>query len=345
MDTTPPPTALTPLRPDPAAPAGGRALSQGLASDPAIATRGLTKTFGTGRKARTVVADLDLAVPRGVVYGFLGPNGSGKSTTMKMLLGLLAPTRGDVALLGTPLDRRSRGPLMARTGSMIERPPGYTHLTGAENMRIIQRMLGLTDRQVERALDLVRLSEHKDRLVRAYSLGMKQRLGIAMALAREPELLVLDEPTNGLDPAGIEEVRHLLIDLAGQGVSVMVSSHLLDEIDRMASVLGILSAGRLVFQGTRSDLMRRSVPDLHLVSPSADAVGPALLTGIVPSGAEARSLRRVPDGLQIAGLSADAAAELARRLVAAGVPIHELRRQTQNLEDVFRDLTGGTGVL
>ena len=128
---------------------------------------------------------------------------------MRMLRGLLAPTRGGIALFGTPLDRRSRGPLMARIGSMIEQPPGYGHLTGAENMRIVQKMLGLSDRQVDRALDLVRLREHQDRLVRAYSLGMKQRLGIAMALARQPELLILDAPTNGLDPPGTADIRPL----------------------------------------------------------------------------------------------------------------------------------------
>ena len=311
------------------------------ADDAVVLTRDLTKTFGQ----RTVVEGLNLVVPRGSVYGFLGPNGSGKSTTMKMLLGLLAPTRGDIALFGTPLDRRSRGPLMARIGSMIEQPPGYGHLTGAENMRIVQKMLGLSDRQVDRALALVRLSEHKDRLVRAYSLGMKQRLGIAMALARQPELLVLDEPTNGLDPAGIEEIRRLLVELASQGVTVMVSSHLLDEIDRMAGVLGILSAGRLVFQGTRTQLMERSVPDMLVVTPTPRAVlSDEILGGLVPaSGPGAAVLTR--RGVRVPALSPAGAAELVRRLVSAGVVVHEVRREPQSLEDVFMDLTGGAGVL
>ncbi|MGK2349537.1 ABC transporter ATP-binding protein [Actinomyces sp. W5033] len=314
--------------------------------DLAVVTHALTKTFGTGAKARTVVTDLDLAVPRGAVYGFLGPNGSGKSTTMKMLLGLLAPTRGDVALMGEPLNRSTRAGLIARTGSMIEQPPGYGHLTGAENMRIIARMLHLTQAQVDRALALVRLSEHKDRLVRTYSLGMKQRLGIAMALAREPELLILDEPTNGLDPAGIEEVRHLLVALAGEGVTVMVSSHLLDEIDRTATVLGVLAAGRLVFQGTRAALMERSVPDLRVVTPDTasltrETVG-RLLAGLV---AAPGSVTRTSDGLIVPGLPDDGVAELVRRLVAEGLSVHELRREPQSLEDVFMSLTGGVGVL
>ena len=314
--------------------------------DLAVVTHGLTKTFGTGAKARTVVTDLNLVVPRGTVYGFLGPNGSGKSTTMKMLLGLLAPTRGEVALMGQPLNRSTRAGLMARTGSMIEQPPGYGHLTGAENMRVIARMLQLSQAQVDRALALVRLTEHKDRLVRTYSLGMKQRLGIAMALARQPELLVLDEPTNGLDPAGIEEVRHLLVSLANEGVTVMVSSHLLDEIDRTASVLGVLASGRMVFQGTRAALMERSVPDLRVVTPDAASLSPQtvahLLAGLV---AAPGSVTRTDDGLLVPGLPADGVAELVRRLVADGVSVHEVRRESQSLEDVFMSLTGGAGVL
>ena len=212
-------------------------------------------------------------------------------------------------------------------------------------MRIVQKLLGLSDGQVERALALVRLNEHRDKLVRAYSLGMKQRLGIAMALAREPELLILDEPTNGLDPAGIEEIRRLLVELAGRGVTVMVSSHLLDEIDRMAGVLGILSAGRLVFQGTRAQLMERSVPDLLVVTPAGRAALSAeVLAGLVPANGPGAAVPAT-EGMRVPGLSPDGAAELARRLVGAGVPVHELRREPKSLEEVFMDLTGGAGAL
>lgn len=335
------PPAPTRRGPAPAAPPAAPDRPAG----PAITTAGLTRVFGSGARARTVVDRLDLVVPRGVVYGFLGPNGSGKSTTMKMLLGLLEPTAGSVRLLGQDLTRAARGPLMARIGSMIEHPPGYGHLTGAENMRIVQKLLGLSDGQVERALALVRLNEHRDKLVRAYSLGMKQRLGIAMALAREPELLILDEPTNGLDPAGIEEIRRLLVELAGRGVTVMVSSHLLDEIDRMAGVLGVLSAGRLVFQGTRAQLMERSVPDLLVVTPAGRAALSAeVLAGLVPANGPGAAVPAA-EGMRVPGLSPDGAAELARRLVGAGVPVHELRREPKSLEEVFMDLTGGAGAL
>ena len=333
------------------------------ASDAVVLTHDLTKTFDK----RTVVEGLNLVVPRGSVYGFLGPNGSGKSTTMKMLLGLLAPTRGRISVLGRPFSPTTRAEIMSRTGSMIENPPGYSHLTGAENMRIAAKMQGLSDQQVSRALALVRLTEHKDRLVRTYSLGMKQRLGIALALAREPELLILDEPTNGLDPAGTEEVRRLLVELSGEGVTVMVSSHLLDEIDRMASTLGILSGGRLVFQGTHSELMEHSVPDILIVTPTPQAVlDPQILAGLVPAQTPGHAVSTtagapgavggaasVPiagpvltaQGVRIPGMSKKAVAELIGRLAAAGVELHEVRREAQSLEDVFMDLTGRGGVL
>ena len=217
---------------------------------------------------------------------------------------------------------------------MIEAPPGYGHLTGLENMRIVQDMLDLSAVQIEHALETVRLTEHKNKLVRNYSLGMKQRLGIAMALARDPALLILDEPTNGLDPAGIEEIRTLLIRLAGHGITVMVSSHLLDEIDKMANVLGILANGRMIFQGTRDQLFEHSIPDLVIETPDARA---ALAQGITATP--------IAEGIRVSGLGKDQTAELVYRLAVAGVPIHGVRRVQQSLEDVFMDLTGRGGLL
>lgn len=304
---------------------------------PALTTHGLTKAFG----GRTVVDSLDLTIPRGAVYGFIGPNGSGKSTTMKMLLGLLDPSSGHVEAFGGRVDRRTLPALMARTGSMIEQPPGYGHLTGEENLRIVQRLRGLSDADIDRVFDLVSLSEHRRKLVKAYSLGMKQRLGIAMALAHRPDLLVLDEPTNGLDPAGIEDMRALLRGLADEGVTIMVSSHLLDEIDRTCTVLGILSQGRLVFQGTRAELMSRSIPDLVIVSSDPVLVAdPAMLAGL--------GGRIVPDedeGVRLADLTREGGAELLRRLALAGVEVYEARRAGRTLEEVFMDLTGAEGGL
>lgn len=295
-----------------------------------VTTHGLTKAFS----GRTVVDSLDLNVPTGCVYGFLGPNGSGKSTTMKMLLGLLRPTRGSVSVLGSTITPGAPNPVMRSIGSMIETPPGYGHLTGEENMRIVQHMLGLSDAQVTRALDLVTLSAHKHRLQRTYSLGMKQRLGIAMALARDPHLLILDEPTNGLDPAGIEEMRELFVALAGEGISVMVSSHLLDEIDKMASHLGILSNGRLLFEGTRRELFARSLPDIEIITPRGRD---ALALGIEG--------RLIDGGFAVSGAGEVEVGALIVRLVNAGIPVYEVRRVRHSLEDVFMDITGRDGGL
>ena len=295
-----------------------------------IETRGLTKQF----KGHTAVDSLDLRIPQGVVYGFLGPNGSGKSTTMKMLLGLPQPTAGEIEIFGKRLTPASRGELLPLIGSMIEAPPGYGHLTGWENMQIVRDMLGLAVPQIEEALKTVRLIEHKDKLVRNYSLGMKQRLGIAMALARNPALLVLDEPTNGLDPAGIEEIRTLLMDLANKGITVMVSSHLLDEIDKMATILGILSSGKMIFQGTREQLFEHSVPDL-IIKTSRPRDARRLVDGATIT----------PEGITVSGLDKEQTAAMVKILAAADIPIHEVRRVQQSLEDVFMDLTGRGGLV
>lgn len=300
-----------------------------------IRTHGLTKRF-TGH---TAVDSLDLVVPQGQVYGFLGPNGSGKSTTMKMLLGLTQPTSGDITLFDRPLTRASRTTLLPSIGSMIEAPPGYGHLTGRENLRIVQDMLDLSTAQIDHALATVRLTEHQHKLVRNYSLGMKQRLGIAMALARDPALLILDEPTNGLDPAGIEEIRTLLIRLAAQGITVMVSSHLLDEIDKMASVLGILSSGRMLFQGTRDELFAHSIPDLVI-----ETSDPRAALGLIAGATPMTDAGGAP-GIKLSGIDRNRTAEVVRTLAVAGVPIHEVRRVQQSLEDVFMDLTGRGGLL
>lgn len=293
-----------------------------------VATDHLTKRYG----ARAVVEELDLRVPEGSIYGFLGPNGSGKSTTMKMLLSLVRPTSGRVEILGRPMERSTRHGLLREMGSLIESPPGYAHLTGRENLRIVQRQLDLRDDQVARAVGAVRMDSQLDKRVGHYSLGMKQRLGIAMALAREPRLLILDEPTNGLDPAGIEEIRGLLRTLADQGITVLVSSHLLGEIDRTATVLGILSQGRLLFQGSRAELLATSRPDLLIDTDDPVRAGETL-AGLAPR-AEGRTLR-------IPGLDEESAARVIATLVGEGVPVFEARRDEQSLERVFMDLTAG----
>jgi ABC-type multidrug transport system ATPase subunit len=294
-----------------------------------VNTQGLGKRYGS----TTVVDDLNLRIPEGCVYGFLGPNGSGKSTTMKMLLSLVTPSSGQISLFGRPLTRETRRDQLAQVGSLIEAPPGYGHLTGAENLRVVQRSLGLRADQIDRAVRTVRLQDQLDKKVRNYSLGMKQRLGIAMALAREPRLLVLDEPTNGLDPAGIEEIRELLRHLASHGVTVMVSSHLLGEIDRTADVLGILSGGRMIFQGSRSDLTSAATPDVLIDTVDPDRAGAVLR----------EKLRTRVDGhtVRVTGIDDRTTARVVEDLVGAGAGVYGVRRDEQSLEDVFMNLTSG----
>ncbi len=297
-----------------------------------VETERLTKRYGT----RTVVEDLHLRIPPGCVYGFLGPNGAGKSTTMKMLLALVEPSSGEVRVMGRPMHRRSRRELLGRIGSLIETPPGYAHLTGAENMRLVERLLGLETRQVDQAVRIVRLEQQMDKKVRDYSLGMKQRLGIAMALARRPRLLILDEPTNGLDPAGIEEMRALLRRLADDGVTVMVSSHLLGEIDKTATMLGILSSGRMIFQGTRADLLTASTPDVLITCRDPQRAGAALSHLDTRPAGDSR--------IRIRGLDDDRTAGAVAALVGEGIAVYEVRRDEQTLEDVFMRFTAGGGL-
>lgn len=295
----------------------------------AVVTENLSKRYGS----RGVVQGLDLRIPEGAVYGFLGPNGSGKSTTMKMLLSLVAPSEGRVEVLGRPMNRGTRRDVLREVGSLIESPPGYAHLTGHENMRIVQRMVGARREDIADAVRTVRMEHQMDKKVREFSLGMKQRLGIAMALARRPRLLILDEPTNGLDPAGIEEIRGLIQHLAASGVTVMVSSHLLGEIDRTATVLGILSGGTLIFQGSRADLFSAATPDL-LIDCSDPEGARGLLAPSVTVRVEGPSVR-------IPGVDAAATAGIVRALVGAEIGIFGVRREEQSLEDVFMSLTAG----
>ena len=256
---------------------------------------------------------------------------------MKMLLSLVEPSSGRVLIGGQPMNRSTRRRHLAHIGSLIESPPGYGHLTGAENMKIVQRLLDLPNHYVKDAVDTVRLGGQMDKRVREYSLGMKQRLGIAMALARRPSLLILDEPTNGLDPAGIEEIRRLLRSLVSDGVTVIVSSHLLGEIDRVATVLGIVSRGGLLFQGTRAELMSASAPDT-LLGCSHPLAAAHLLSARGTASAYEHGLLRVP------GLSQQDTADIVALLVSEGIGVHEVRQEEQTLEDVFMALTRGGGL-
>lgn len=292
----------------------------------------MSKTYGK----TTVVDSLNLDVAEGTVHGLLGPNGSGKSTTMKMLLGLVTPTSGEITMLGQAMNRDTRPQVLTGVGSLIESPSAYPHLTGEENMKIASRLFGAETASAQRAVELVRLGNHMDKLVKNYSLGMKQRLGIAMALVRDPRVLILDEPTNGLDPAGIEEIRELIIGLArDEGRTVLVSSHLLSEIEKMASHLTIIDRGRMIFQGSQQQLYAAQLPDLFVQTPSA-RIAAELLSTLRPTMAEG--------GIEISGLSDSQVADVCAHLVRHGVPLHQVVRKRRSLEEIFIGLTGREGL-
>lgn len=216
-----------------------------------IETDSLTK--GTGSQMR--VNHIDLRIPEGCVYGFLGPNGAGKTTTLKLLLGLLKPTAGTITIFGQKMTDKNRLSIIKHTGSLIESPSFYGHLTGLENLQIVAKLKKVPANEITNVLKTVRLYEQRDKKVKQYSLGMKQRLGIAMALLGNPRVLILDEPTNGLDPAGIQEIREFIKELPIiRQMTVLVSSHLLSEMEQMADMVGIINHGRLIFQGTLASL-------------------------------------------------------------------------------------------
>ena len=295
-----------------------------------VETRGLCKQYGQAMR----VKQLNLSVPEGAVYGFLGPNGAGKSTTLKMVLGLAKPTAGEITVFGKHVNPHNRIAILKQVGSLIESPSYYGHLTGEENLRIVQTLRGAPERDIKEVLSIVRLDGQKGKQVAHYSLGMKQRLGLAAALLGFPKLLILDEPTNGLDPAGIQEMRELICSLPGQfGMTVLVSSHLLSEIDQMADHVGIIREGELVFQDTLAALHARSRH--HLALRTTDNGEAARLLG------ESKLPCTLEDGYLILPLLTDAdAAKLSRFLAAHRVDLLRMEERQKSLEDIFLELTG-----
>ncbi|EJZ69897.1 ABC transporter ATP-binding protein [Lachnoanaerobaculum sp. OBRC5-5] len=213
--------------------------------------KNLSKKSGSSYR----VKNLSMSIPKSCVYGFLGPNGAGKTTTLKMILGLIKKDAGEIKMFGEDVSAKNLLSLLHKTGSLIENPGGYPHLSGLENMQIIAKLKGVNESEIEKALKTVRLYEQKDKKLGAYSLGMKQRLGIAMALLGDPKFLILDEPSNGLDPAGIMEIRNLITSLPKErDITVLISSHLLNEIEQMADYVGIIHQGQMLYQGKLSEL-------------------------------------------------------------------------------------------
>lgn len=295
-----------------------------------VATKGLCKQYGSILR----VNHLHLDVPEGAVYGFLGPNGAGKSTTLKMILGLVRPTGGSISVFGRQMNDRNRLVILKNTGSLIESPSYYGHLTGEENLRVVCTLKNLPQSEIGRVLKIVRLEGQKEKLTKNYSLGMKQRLGLACALLGNPKLLILDEPTNGLDPAGIQEMRELICSLPGEyGMTVLLSSHLLSEVDQMATNVGIISAGRLVFQGGLSALHEKSRHRIALRTLD-NAAALAVL------GEQGISCEKEEDYLLFPNRADEKVAGLVSLLAVRGVGVTRVEERKKSLEDLFLELTG-----
>lgn len=304
----------------------------------AVGTDGLTKRFRGGQLA---VNQVSLSVPRGAVYGFLGPNGSGKTTTIRMLLGLVTPTAGSVELLGRPIPAAGAA-VLPRVGALVEGPAFHSHLSGRDNLRRLDAADATADRataaqRIGSALERVGLTGAAGKRYRAYSLGMRQRLAIAAALLRPRELLVLDEPTNGLDPQGTREVRSLVRDLASDGATVLVSSHLLAEVEQMCTHVGVMSAGRLVRQGPLGEVGGDAVRTVTVLTPDAESAA-----GVLRRRGAGVHTAPAPEGMSAVSVPLDGRApeDLARDLVEAGVRLRGFTVARPALEDLYISLTG-----
>jgi ABC-2 type transport system ATP-binding protein len=315
--TTAPETVGRPTGPAPTVPATPVA-------EPVVVTDRLTKRYGK----RTVVDALSLEVRRGEVFGFLGPNGAGKTTTLRMLLGLVRPTSGSATVLGRPA-----GTSVAEVGALVEGPGLYPFLSGRDNLRVLARYAGVGAGRIDAVLDTVELTDRAGDRFGTYSLGMKQRLGIAAALLKDPALVVLDEPTNGLDPAGISEVRGLLRRLAGEGRTVVLSSHLLGEVEHLCDRVAVVASGRLLVESTVEDLrgLGRLVVDARPLDTAA-----ALAVRLLGPDRVA-----VVDGALHLQTSPGETAAVNRALVLADVDVTGLRQEARTLEEVFLQLTDG----
>ena len=300
-----------------------------------IETNSLTKNY----RRKNVVEDLDLSVPQGSIYGFLGPNGAGKSTTMKMLLGLVKPTHGKITVMSKPMNDKNRLSLLKNTGSLIESPAYYGHLSGRDNLSLIAALKQVPEKQVDDVLQVVHLTEQRHKKISHYSLGMKQRLGLAAALLGYPSLLLLDEPTNGLDPAGIQEMRELICALPQKyGITVLVSSHLLSEIDQMATHVGIIDKGILIFQDRLDILHEHSRPRICLRTTDDEAAFRLLTQNRLPAFREGNVLyldtHRDNDVLRMGQI-----------LYGMNIGILRIEENQASLEDIFLNLVGRSASL
>ncbi|HEV3096336.1 MAG TPA: ABC transporter ATP-binding protein [Candidatus Dormibacteraeota bacterium] len=299
-----------------------------MAQSYAVETHGLTKRYATGVLA---VNNLDLQVRTGEVYGFLGPNGAGKTTTLRMLSGLLRPTAGSATVAGGPPGSPTS---LSRLGAMVETPAFYPYLSGRDNLRVMARYSSVAKSRIEPVLKQVDMTDRARHKFKTYSTGMKQRLGVASALLKDPQLLILDEPTSGLDPQGTVEMRELIKDLRSGGRTVLLSSHLLNEVELTCDRVGVIAKGKLVAEGTVDELRARSGGQALLVQASPVDQARRLLESLLkPDQVQLR------EGVFTLKVDPSQAAAINRRLVADGLDVSELRVAEQSLEDVFLQLT------
>jgi ABC-2 type transport system ATP-binding protein len=292
-----------------------------------VETCGLTKRYGNGI---TAVDDLDLTIERGEVYGFLGPNGAGKTTTLRMLLGLIKPSSGTATVLG---EEPGAPTGLARVGALVESPAFYPYLSGRDNLHVMARYSGVALSRVEEVLRQVELSGRADDKFKKYSLGMKQRLGVATALLKNPELLVLDEPANGLDPKGMADMRGIIRKVRGEGKTVLLSSHLLGEVEQICDRIGVILKGKLVAERTMEELRGREGGLLVRAEPLEEA------ERVIKNLPRIEEARVVDEMLQLT-VDPARAAEINAGLVNAGVRVSELRLVERSLEEMFLELTG-----
>ena len=300
-----------------------------MAGAPALKTNGLSKAYGK----RLAVDRLDLEVDRGELFGFLGPNGAGKTTTIRMSLGLIAPTSGSVEILGLDV-RKHRTEILPRVGALVESPALYSYLSGRDNLRAVGDLLGgATEKRIDEVLEIVQLKGRDRDKVRTYSMGMKQRLGLALALLNDPDLLILDEPANGLDPAGIVEMRDLLRSLAAAGKTVFISSHVLSEVEQICTRVAIINHGRLVRVAPVAELLKGGGDFEVTVDSPAEVV---VMLHKQEWGGEAR----VEGGLVITRAPEDKGRNLISFLVQNGHTPDAVCSRRKDLEDIFLSLTG-----
>ncbi len=303
------------------------------ALSPVLELAGLSKTYGRSKGGVCAVRDVSLSVGAGEVYGFLGPNGAGKSTTIRMLLSLISPTAGEVRLFGSDLRRDVS--VLRRVGSLVDGGAFYPFLSGRRNLEVLAKTHGGGAHRIEPLLDQVGLADDAHRKVKGYSTGMRQRLGVAAALLNDPELIILDEPVNGLDAAGIQEMRTLIRRLAAeQGKTVFLSSHLLHEVQQVCDRVAIIDKGEIIREATIEDLLRQDL-DLHIDAAPLDRAE-AALSGSWPTSVE--------DGRLHVRAGREDAPEIVRRLVEAGVDLFGIAPEQRNLEQVFLALTQGETV-